>query len=96
MTSCAPRIGPRLLRELRRLDDGRLPIAEVSRRLGRFAERRGLPRPSYEQVRILVHRERALRRGPTTAQVLVDVVFRVRPPAAVLDHASGVGVPTIR
>jgi hypothetical protein len=30
------------------------------------------------------------------ASVLVDVAFRVRPPEAVLDQLSGVGVPELR
>jgi hypothetical protein len=97
VTTFAPRISPRLLEALVRLDDKRVPIAEINRRLGAEAERLGLPRPSYQRVRVLVHQSRRLRRSrPTTASVLVDVAFRVRPPIAVLDHLSGVGVPTLR
>jgi len=91
--SSAPRIGPRLERELRKLDNGKRSFAEICRRAGDAAERLGHPRPSYEQVRVIVHRNRTLRRGPTTARVVSDVVFRVRPPTAVVDHFSGVGVP---
>jgi hypothetical protein len=76
-----------------RLDDRNVPIAEVNRRVGEQAERLGLRRPSYQRVRELVHESRRIRRGPTTASVLVDVAFRVRPPTAVLDHLSGTGVP---
>jgi hypothetical protein len=80
-----------------RLDDKRVPIAEVNRRVGEEAERLGLRRPSYQRIRELVHQSRRLRRSrPTTTSVLVDVAFRVRPPEAVLDHLSGVGVPTLR
>src|SRR4030095_11412006 len=32
---------------------------------------------------------------PSTTSVLVDVALRVRPPEAVLDHISGVGVPEL-
>ena len=92
MPPFAPRISPRLLEALVRLDDRRVPIAEVNRRLGAEAERLGLARPSYERVRELVHQSRRLRRGPTTASVLVDVALRARPPEALLDHVSGVGV----
>jgi len=79
-----------------RLDDRSVPIAETYRRLGNEADHLGLTRPSYERVRELVHRERSIRRGPSTTSVLVDVAWRVRPPDALLDHLSGVGVPTLR
>lgn len=79
-----------------RYDDRAVPIAETNRRIGREAERLGLPRPSYERIRELVHESRRLRRRPSTTSVLIDVAFRVRPPDAVLDHLSGVGVPDLR
>ena len=94
MLAFAPRIPQRLLVQLGRLDDPRLPFAEINRRLGAEAARLGLPPPSYQRVRELLHQLRRLRRGPTTAQVLVDIAFRVRPPGAFLDHVSGVGVPS--
>jgi hypothetical protein len=92
----APRISPRLLEAIVRFDDRTVPIAETCRRVGQEAERLGLTRPSYQRVRELVHESRRIRRGPTTASVLVDVAFRVRPPDAVIDQLSGVGVPTLR
>jgi hypothetical protein len=76
-----------------RFDKPSVPIAETCRQVGREAERLGLPRPSYERIRELVHEARRLRRGPSTASVLLDVAVRARPPEAVLDHLSGVGVP---
>jgi hypothetical protein len=88
----APRIPPRLLDALCRLDDRSLPIAEINRRLGAEAERLGLPRPSYQRVRELVHQLRRARRGPTTARVLLEIAMRARPPEALLEHVSGVGV----
>jgi hypothetical protein len=91
----APRIGPRLLAALVRLDDERVPIAQTCRRLGAEADGLGLTRPSYQRVRVLVHESRRLRRGPTTASVLLDVAMRTRPPEALLDHVSGVGVPRL-
>jgi hypothetical protein len=72
-----------------------MAIAEVRRRVGVEADRLGLPRPSYERVRELVHESRRLRAQVTTGDVLLDVAFRVRPPDAVLDHISGVGVPRL-
>ena len=95
MLAFAPRISHRLLRALDRLDDRRLPYAEINRRLGAEATRLGLPRPSYQRVRELLHQLRWLRRQPTTAGVLWEVVMRVRPPEAFLDHISGVGVPRL-
>jgi hypothetical protein len=94
--SFAPRISPRLLEALVRLDDRRVPIAEVNRRVGAEAGRLGLARPSYQRVRELVHRARRLRgRQPSTVSVLVDVALRARPPEALIDHISGIGVPAV-
>ncbi len=95
MLAFAPRISPRLLRALDRLDDRRLPIAEVNRRLGAEAERLGLRRPSYERVRVLVHLLRRWRRRPTTSRVLLEVAYRTRPPSALLDHVGGIGLPEL-
>jgi hypothetical protein len=91
----APRISPRLLVALDWIDDRTLPIAEVNRRLGAEATRLGLPRPSYQRVRELVHKLRWMKRQPTTVGVLWDVAMRVRPPGAFLDQVSGVGVPRL-
>jgi len=94
MPRAAPRISHRLLLALEQLDDGTVGIAELARRVGAEAERLGLPRPSYEQVRVLVHRNRALRRQPGTAEVLLDVATRARPAEAVLDHLAGTLPPS--
>jgi hypothetical protein len=88
----APRISPRLLHALARLDDRRLPFAEINRRLGAEAERLGLRRPSYQRIRVLIHGLRLYRRGPTTSRVLLEIASRTRPPIALLDHLSGTGV----
>jgi hypothetical protein len=94
--SFAPRISRRLLKALVRLDDRTVPIAEIHRRLGKEADRLRLTRPSYQRIRVLLHQSRRLRRlRPSTAQVLAEVAFRARPPIAVLDHLSGVGVPRL-
>jgi len=97
VTFFAPRIAPALLEALVWLDDPDLPIAEINRRVGEHAERLGLRRPSYQRVRELVHELRGLKRdrGPTTTEILLDIVFRARPPDAFLDHISGVGVPRL-
>jgi hypothetical protein len=88
-------MSPRLLETLVKADSPSVPIAETCRRVGREADRIGVPRPSYERVRLLVHESRRIRRGPRTASVLADIAFRVRPPEALLDHISGVGVPDL-
>jgi hypothetical protein len=82
----APRIPRRLLDEIDRQSRRTVPIAEMNRCVGRKAARIGLPRPSYEQVRVLVHTARRLRRqsGPRVSTVAVDVSFRVRPPVALI------------
>ena len=95
MPTIAPRISPKLLEAIVRLDKRTVPIAETSRQVGREAERLGLPRPSYERIRELVHEARRIRRRPTMASVLVDVALRVRPPEAIVDQLSGVGVPDL-
>ena len=96
MTRSAVRLSYRQLRRLAVLDDDRLPIAEVHRRFARDAEARALLRPSYERTRLLVNELRALRRRRVrTRDVLLDIAFRVRPPEALLDQISGVGVPRL-
>ena len=96
MVTIAPRISRRLIEELVRLDNDKVPIAETYRQVAAEAERLGLTRPSYQRIRVLVHESRQLRRrGPSTASVLLDVATRVRPPEAFLRHISGVGVPEV-
>ena len=92
----APRISSRLLEALARLDDPSAPIAETNRRLGEEAVRLGLPRPSYERVRALVHQHRRLSRGPSTLRVLAEVALRARAPEELLDHVAGAGVRELR
>jgi hypothetical protein len=96
MLAFAPRIPRQLLAALVRLDDRTLPIAEIYRRLGAEADRLRVTRPSYQRIRVLLHEARRLRRArPSTAAVLVDLAFRLRPPTAVLDHLAGIGVPPL-
>jgi hypothetical protein len=92
MLTFAPRISHRLLEELVRLDDREVPIAETSRRLGAEAARLGLPKPSYERVRELVHQHRRINRGPSTLRVLTEVALRARAPDELLQHVAGIGV----
>src|SRR5690242_17093618 len=94
----APRISFRLLQALDRIDDPSLPIAELNRRLGSEAWRLGLPRPSYQRVRVLLHQLRRIRgrRGPSTGEILFDIALRLRPPDNLVAHLSGLGIPRLR
>jgi hypothetical protein len=93
VTPSAPRIDSRLVAALERLDDRTTPIAETYRRVTVVARALGLVRPSYEQVRTLVHEARQHGRRPTTGDVLLDVAFRTRPPTALGDHLAGTLAP---
>lgn len=77
MPAAAPRIDSRVVAALALLDDRSVPIAEVNRRVGTIAHRLGLTKPSYEQVRVLVHALR-LRRGAATAEVVLISVSTAR------------------
>jgi hypothetical protein len=89
MTACAPRIGPLLLAAVARLDDESVPIAEVHRRVASLASHLELPRPSYQQVRLLVHEHRRRGLRPTAGEILLDVASRARPPEALLELLEG-------
>jgi hypothetical protein len=86
--SFAPRIPRPLLDEIERQSVRAVPIAEMNRCVGRTAAEMGLYRPSYEQVRVLVHTARRLRRQgrAPVSTVALEVAFRVRPPEAILLH----------
>jgi hypothetical protein len=92
----APRLAPQLLDEIDRLARRGHSAADICRSVGDLAHERSLPRPSYERVRRLVNEARARAEEPTLLDVTTDVMFRVRPPGAILDHVSGVGVPKLR
>jgi hypothetical protein len=62
-----------VLDAIARLDDERQPIAETCRRVGDFANRNGLPRPSYVHLSRLVVADRERRRERREA--IADAVF---------------------
>jgi hypothetical protein len=77
----SPRISPRLLDAVEGLAVRRIPIAEINRLLGAEAARLGLPKPSYERVRQLVHEARDLQRNYTSAaQILLEIATLQRSP----------------
>lgn len=73
MTSQAPRYDERLRTALVRLDDGRMPIAELHRRVGDLADELGLTRPGYAHVRRIVKAERRYR--DELAEAALDLVW---------------------
>jgi hypothetical protein len=84
--AAAPRISPRLVAAIAKLDKPGRPIADTHRSVGEIAELIGLYRPSHQQVRVIVHELRARRRDPSLGQVLLDITFRVKPPEALLQY----------
>jgi hypothetical protein len=86
-----------VIEALVRLDDRTVPIAETYRLVAAEAERRGYTRPSYQRIRVLVHEARRarVRRGPTTASIVLDVMAQIRPPEALIDHAAGIPLPDL-
>jgi hypothetical protein len=73
---------------LGRLDSPNRPIAETHRRLGVVADQLGLPRPSYQQVRVILHGLRAVQRDSRIGEVLLEIAFRSVPPEALLDELT--------
>lgn len=59
MILTSPRLHPALVAAVVVLDDGKIPVAELTRRVGHRARELSLPRPSYSQVRRLALAERA-------------------------------------
>ena len=78
LTICGPRIVERLVAAIARLDDPTLPIAETNRRLGVVAEGLGLIRPSYQQVRVIVHELRSERRSSRVGETLLQIAYGMR------------------
>jgi len=78
LTICGPRIDERLVAALAKLDDPTLPIAETNRRLGVIAESLGLIRPSYQQVRVIVHELRSQKRSSRVGETLLQIAYGMR------------------
>ena len=78
LTICGPRIDERLVAALAKLDDPTLPIAETNRRLGMVAEGLGLIRPSYQQVRVIVHELRSQKRSSRVGETLLQIAYGMR------------------
>jgi hypothetical protein len=89
VASAAPRIDSRLIAALVRIDDPGRPIAETNRWLGSVAAQLALTKPSYEQVRVVVHALRKGKREPGVGTLLLDIALRSRSPEQILDTLSG-------
>ena len=88
--ACAPRYDPRILAAVRKLDDGRQPMAEICRRVGEVSQGLGLTRPSYVHLRRIITAERERRRTlEVVNQELAEQVLGGRAPriAAALERA---------
>jgi hypothetical protein len=91
--SAAPRVDPRLLAAIARIDRAGSSIADVHRTLGLVADWLEIPRPSYEQVRVLVKRHRKSPVFPGVGETLLEIAMRSKPPGALLDVLSGTAPP---
>jgi len=93
----APRLSPRLLDFIEIVSGLHAPIAEINRLVAAEAERLGLPVPSYQRVRVLVHEARDLRRGHVSAaEILIDIATRTRSPYALTELATRAPRPRLR
>lgn len=86
MPSSSPRTCWPIVAAIGDLDERNASIAEVWRRTSALADELGVTRPSYEQVRRLVHRVREIRDLPGSADVVVDFLLRRRTPDNTLDE----------
>jgi hypothetical protein len=89
LTISGPRIDERLVGALARLDDPTLPIAETNRRLGVVAEGLGLIRPSYQQVRVIVHELRSHKRSSRVGETLLQIAYGMRTQSQILRVLEG-------
>jgi hypothetical protein len=77
-TRAAPRIDDRLVALIIHAAAG-ISAAELTRTVGSAADALGLPRPSYQQVRVLRRYAEEQAGRVTDMDVLVDIAFRARP-----------------
>jgi hypothetical protein len=96
VVTMAPRISRHVLEAVFKRDDPVVPIAETYRSVAAEAERLGYTRPSYEQIRVFVHRARRIRKQPTTTEILLDIAAQQRHPDELTTHFTGPGVRIIR
>jgi hypothetical protein len=78
MTDAAPRLTPWLRDAIVRFAREPLTSAEINRRVGGVAADVGVPKPSYQQVRVLVVVERSQRHAQPCSGVLPGGAIRAR------------------
>jgi hypothetical protein len=76
MPVASPRLDRRLLLAAKKVDRADESMAETWRKVGRIAWKLGLPRPSYETIRIVVreHRRRRAEVHELLQPVLADLI----------------------
>jgi hypothetical protein len=88
--AAGPRLEQRFLERVVQLDDDRLPMAETYRRIRGLAEEMGVPRPSYERVRLQLKAARRSRQDRAQARELVlELAFDSRPADVVIGDLLG-------
>jgi hypothetical protein len=95
VVSCAPRLDARLVATIANFDYRNRPIAETYRCVAAVAGELGLHRPSYEQVRTIIHEIRGRRVDPVIGQVLLDIAVQRRPPEALVTALAGGNLPRL-
>jgi hypothetical protein len=78
--AAGPRVERRFLKAVAKLDDRSVPMAETYRRARDLALQMGIPRPSYERVRLHLH---AARKGDEqkqrTRDLIIHLAYNTRP-----------------
>ena len=76
----APRVERRFLDRAAQLDDRSVPIAETYRRVRDLAEQMGIPRPSYERLRLHLRATRRREEDRTrTRDLVLQLAYNTRP-----------------
>ena len=88
----APRIDERLIRAIERAP-AKASAAEVTRAVGDIAWSLGLPRPSYEQVRVIVRESQWETERVSDWSVLYDIMIGTRPAYDLVNRWAGVPLP---
>jgi hypothetical protein len=78
--AAAPRVERRFLKRVAKLDDRSLPMAETHRRARDLAQQMGIPRPSYERVRLHLHAARRRdEEKKRTRDLIIQLAYNTRP-----------------
>lgn len=83
--AAGPRVERRFLDGAVQLDDRSVPIAETYRRVRDLAEQMGIPRPSYERLRVHLRATRRREEDRTrTRELVFQLAYNTRPADVVL------------